>query len=158
MRINRKQLWMGIATLAAQRSTCYRGNIGAVIIHDNNPIAIGYNGPASGEPHCHGNACARKEDGGCLRSVHAEVNALARMTHVERIAYRMCDMFVTSNPCPDCAAAIIASALIGRVYYQAPYRITQGITELLNAEIQVFRLSPSGYLVNEATGEVSEAT
>jgi dCMP deaminase len=157
VRISRKQLWMGIATLAAQRSTCYRGNIGAVIVHDNNPIAIGYNGPPSGDDHCHGTTCARKTDGGCLRSVHAEVNALARVPNVDQVI-RGSDMFVTSNPCPDCAAAIIASALIGRVYYQAPYRITQGITELLNAEIQVFRLSPSGYLVNEATGEVSEAT
>lgn len=158
MRISRKQLWMGIATLAAQRSTCYRGNIGAVIVHDNNPVAIGYNGPASGEPHCHGTSCAKKADGGCLRSVHAEVNALARANISIAINHHHCDMFVTSNPCPDCAAAIIASSMIGRVYYQAPYRITQGITELLNAKIQVFRLSPSGYLVNEATGEVSEAT
>lgn len=157
MRISRKQMFMGFASLAAQRSTCYRGNIGAVITHDNNPIAIGYNGPAAGEPPCHGTACAKKVDGGCLRSVHAEVNALARVHNPGLLGRRSCDMFVTSNPCPFCAIAIVKSDLIGTLFYQSPYRITTGITELLNAEIQVLRLSPSGYIVDESTGEVTEA-
>ncbi len=157
MRISRKQLWMGIAELAAKRSTCYRGNVGAVLIYRNNPVAIGYNGPPSGDPHCEGNHCAiHPETRGCLRSVHAEVNALG---HLPQNNYtELLDMFVTSNPCPACAAAIIDSGLIGRVYYQAPYRITTGIQEMVNAQIEVFRFSPSGYLVDEKTGNVLEAS
>lgn len=156
MRISRKQFWMGIAELAAKRSTCYRGNVGAVIVHNNNPVAVGYNGPPSGDVHCRGTTCETKADGGCLRSLHAEVNALARLPK-DAWPYHQCAMFVTSNPCPECAAAIIASGHVGRVYYQSPYRIKIGVQELLNAQIEVFRFSPSGYLVDEKTGQLFEA-
>jgi dCMP deaminase len=158
MRISRKQMFMGMAELAAKRSTCYRGNIGALIVHENSPVGLGYNGPPAGDEHCKGNSCEIHEvTKGCLRSVHAEVNALARMPNVTW-PHHGCDMFVTSNPCPACAARIVDSGVIGRVYYQSPYRITTGIKELLNADIRVYRFSPSGYLVDEATGEVLEAS
>jgi dCMP deaminase len=147
---------MGIAELAARRSTCFRGNVGAVIISNNrDPVSIGYNGPPSGEPHCQGNGCSLGPTGGCVRSVHAEINALDRMEL--RVGQGPFDLYVTSNPCPDCANAIVDSGLIQRVYYQSPYRIKTGIGVLLDAQIEVFRLSPSGYLVNERTQEVLEA-
>jgi len=159
MRISRKQMFMGIAELAAKRSTCYRGNVGAVIIHSNNPIAIGYNGPPSGDDHCKGNSCEiHAETKGCLRSIHAEINALSHIPSQFAVHRAGLDMFVTSNPCPACAAAIIDSGMISRVYYQAPYRITTGIQEMVNAQIEVFRFSPSGYLVDEKTGQVLEAS
>lgn len=157
MRISRKQMFMGIAELAAKRSTCYRGNVGAVIVHNNSPISLGYNGPPSGDAHCKGNTCEIHEDTkGCLRSVHAEINALDRIPG-GFVADDM-DMFVTSSPCPACAAAIIDSGAIHRLYYQSPYRIISGIQDLVNAQIQVYRFSPSGYLVDEATGTVLEAS
>ena len=153
MRISRNQLWMGIAELAAKRSTCYRGNVGCLIVHDNRPVGLGYNGPPSSEEHCQGNDCPTRTDGGCLRSVHAEVNALNRVT----ISATNMDMFVTSSPCPKCAAIIIDNGNISRVYYQSPYRIKLGIEELVNEGIEVYRFSPSGYLVEELTGQVLEA-
>lgn len=157
MRISRKQLFMGIAELAAKRSTCYRGNVGAVIVHNNSPISLGYNGPPAGDDHCKGTACEiHAETKGCLRSVHAEVNALDRIPGGFWSDHM--DMFVTSNPCPACAAAIIDSGVISRLYYQSPYRITTGIQDMVNAQIEVFRFSPSGYLVNEKTGQVLEAS
>ena len=159
MRISRKQMFMGIAELAAKRSTCYRGNVGAVLVLDNNPISLGYNGPPAGDEHCKGNDCEiHAETKGCLRSVHAEINALHRIPFGTDCRFHACDLFVTSNPCPACAAAIIDSGVVGRVYYQAPYRITTGIQEMVNAQIQVYRFSPSGYLVDEKTGQVLEAS
>ncbi len=156
MRISRKQLWMGMAELAAKRSTCYRGNVGCVIIHNNVPISIGYNGPPSGDHHCKGTTCETTTEGGCLRSVHAEDNALQRMpaafTRLTRV-----DMYVTSSPCEFCAEKIIDSHRISRVFYQSPYRIKTGIEILNESEVEVYRFSPSGYLVNEKTGEVLEA-
>lgn len=147
---------MGMALLAAKRSTCYRGNVGCVIIHNDNPISIGYNGPPSGEEHCKGTHCETTQDGGCLRSIHAEQNAIARLpaafTRITQV-----DLYVTSNPCPGCAELIVNDGRVNRVFYQSPYRIKAGIPILNEAGIEVFRFSPSGYLVNEKTGEVLEA-
>lgn len=160
MRISRKQMWMGMAALAAQRSTCYRGNVGCVIVKNNRDVvAIGYNGPPSGEPHCQGNQCPTNVDGGCRRSIHAEENALRRLNDhiVGDDETPMYDLFVTSNPCPKCAELIVADGRIHCVYYQSPYRIKAGIPVLNAGKISVFRLSPSGYLVNEETGEVLES-
>ena len=161
MRISRHQLWMGTAMLASQRSTCFRGNVGAVMIYNDCIISLGYNGPAAGEDHCHGTTCATKADGGCLRAVHAEINMLDRIPR--RLLPELQDLrwqtqvFCTAMPCPQCAAAIIDSGVVGDVYYQSPYRITTGVKDLLNANINVYRFSPSGYLVSEKTGEVLEA-
>jgi dCMP deaminase len=152
---------MGTATLAAQRSTCFRGNVGAVMVYNDCIISLGYNGPPADADHCHGNTCATKEDGGCLRAVHAERNMLARVPKRLMPELLMKPMptqvYCTAMPCPGCAAAIIDSAIVGDVYYQSPYRITTGVKDLLNANINVYRFSPSGYLVSEETGEVLEA-
>lgn len=161
MRISRKEMWMGIANIAAKRSTCFRGNVGCVIIHDNNPISIGYNGPPAGDDHCKGTHCEVTSEGGCLRSLHAEENALARIPddgpcHKTGWGTDL-DLYVTSNPCPSCAEIIGMDGRVRRVYYQSPYRIKAGIPILHEYNIEVFRFSPSGYLINEATGEVLEA-
>lgn len=156
MRITRKQMWMGMAELAAKRSTCFRGNVGAIVVWENTPISIGYNGPPSGEPHCHGNGCPLIE-GGCSRSVHAEINAIDRLPFAMDAGDEMAEMYVTSGPCPNCSTAIIDSGIFDRVYYQSPYRIGSGLKAMIDHGIKVFRFTPSGYLINEATSEVLEA-
>ena len=151
---------MGIANIAAKRSTCFRGNVGCVIIHDNNPISIGYNGPPAGDDHCKGTHCEISSTGGCLRSIHAEENALARIPEDSgdwHNGWGGLDLYVTSNPCPDCAEIIGTDGRVNRVFYQSPYRIKAGIPILHEYKIEVFRFSPSGYLINEKTGEVLEA-
>lgn len=158
MRISRKEMWMEMAAIAAKRSTCYRGNVGCIVVMNNRDVvAIGYNGPPSGDDHCKGTACETNADGGCRRSLHAEENALERIPEPPDDEAPMYDLYVTSNPCPKCAVKIVADGRIHRVYYQSPYRIKAGIPILHEGQITVFRLSPSGYLVNEETGEVLEA-
>lgn len=44
--------WLQIADVVATRSSCLSRHIGAVLVHDNNLIATGYNGPPRGVPHC----------------------------------------------------------------------------------------------------------
>ena len=80
------EYFMGIAELTAQRSTCIRRQVGAVIVQDRHMVATGYNGAPRGIPHC-------EELGGCLRqklnipsgerhelcrALHAEQNAIIR--------------------------------------------------------------------------------
>ena len=53
--------FLRIAKLVAQRSTCIRRQVGAVIVRENRILATGYNGAPNGVAHCF----QRPE--GCLR-------------------------------------------------------------------------------------------
>ena len=54
------EYFMQMAELTAQRSTCLRRHVGAVIVQDKHVVATGYNGAPKGVAHC-------AELGGCLR-------------------------------------------------------------------------------------------
>ena len=70
----------GVAQAVAQRSTCPRAKVGAVVLNaDHHIVATGYNGAPPGEPHCLDIGCDM-QDGHCQRSLHAEVNAVAHAT------------------------------------------------------------------------------
>ena len=66
-----------IAIEVAQRSTCPRAAVGAVIVKDNRILATGYNGAPAGEPHCIDSKCIMVNDH-CVRAIHAETNAIAQ--------------------------------------------------------------------------------
>ncbi|MRR13712.1 deaminase, partial [bacterium] len=68
---------MGIAEQVATRSTCDRKHIGAVLVRDKSILSTGYNGSLRGAPHCD-EAGHDMENGHCVRTVHAEANAVAQ--------------------------------------------------------------------------------
>jgi len=69
------EYFINIAREVAQRASCPRASVGAVIVKDHRIISTGYNGAAAGEPHCYDEGCLI-ENGHCYRAVHAEVNAV----------------------------------------------------------------------------------
>lgn len=155
MRISRHQLFMQVAEVISRRSTCYRRNVGAVIVANKNIISMGYNGPATGEPHCTGNECTT--NGICTRAIHAEINALdhVRLSENNSPTKKNWSMYVTESPCPHCAAAI-ADSQISEVFYLNQYRLIEGIDVLLEGGVTVWRMTPSGMIINYRTGELVE--
>ena len=77
------EYFMEMAELTAQRSTCLRRPVGAVIVRDMHAMATGYNGAPKGLKHC-------AELGGCLREkLHVpsgERHELCRALHAEQNA------------------------------------------------------------------------
>ena len=69
------QYFAAQALLIANRSTCKRAKVGAVLVKDNKVISTGYNGSVSGTEHCIDHECL-VIDGHCVRTLHAEVNAI----------------------------------------------------------------------------------
>lgn len=67
------------ALLISNRVTCNRANLGAVLVKDNKVIANVYNGSVSGTDHCLEDGCLMVE-GHCVRTIHAEVNAISRIS------------------------------------------------------------------------------
>jgi len=76
IRVSWDDYFINIAAEVAQRATCPRAQVGAVIVKDHRIISTGYNGAAPGEPHCTEIGCLI-ENNHCQRAIHAEVNAVA---------------------------------------------------------------------------------
>lgn len=149
-------MFMQIARVASMRSTCHRLNVGAAVVHNKSIISLAYNGPPSGQPHCQGNDCILNKRGGCSRAIHAEENALLRIP--EGLIREDLTLYVTHSPCKDCSELISLwndkySNSLKTIVYETAYRDTSALDELAK-EVDVYRLTPSGYLMNHLTKQV----
>jgi len=110
---------MNIAREVSTRSTCDRKFVGALIVRDKSILATGYNGSIRGLPHCDEEGHLI-EDGHCVRTVHAEANAIVQAArHGVRID--AASLYVTASPCWGCFR-LIANAGITRVHFGEFYR------------------------------------
>jgi dCMP deaminase len=141
-RLSRDEVSMQIAHVVAQRGTCSRARVGAVISRDGRVLATGYNGPPSGLPHCTDpSGCTdeqRVAEGGCSRSVHAEANCIAFAAR-HGIATEGANLYTTHLPCLKCAELIV-NAGIKSVYYSMDYRIKDGEVLLRAAGVDIIKL------------------
>ena len=156
MRISRPHMWMDACEVFAKRSTCFRGNVAACVVKDNNMISMGYNGPPRGEDHCHGNHCKLSDSGGCLRSVHAEENAISRARELLKNSLGRCEVYCTYSPCLDCAQ-VIFNSYATRFFYRYSYRLSDGLEFLVKNKVQVFRVTSAGYIISQASGNIVAA-
>lgn len=130
MRSSWQEYFMGIAESIAQRGTCDRAFVGAVIVNnDNRIVSTGYNGSISRDEHCIDTE-HKMRDNHCIRTIHAEQNALYYCAK-EGIKVKGCSIYVTHFPCLNCTKALIQSG-IKHIYYKNDYRIDEYALELLN--------------------------
>lgn len=116
-RLNIDDYFLKIAAVVAERSTCLRHNVGAVIVKDKKILTTGYNGAASGIKDCLELGCLRDQkniESGVrhevCRGIHAEQNAIIQAAlHGVNIADST--MYCTHTPCILCAK-MIANAKI----------------------------------------------
>ena len=129
---------MDIAYLVSSRSTCDRKHVGAVIVRDRNILSTGYNGSMSGVMHCD-DIGHDIEDGHCVRTIHAEVNAIAQAAK-HGINISGATMYVTASPCWNCFK-LIANSGIKRIIYAEKYGdITKISTASLETGIELTSL------------------
>ena len=113
------EYFMNIAREVATRATCNRKHVGAVIVRERSILATGYNGSIGGLPHCDEEGHLM-EDGHCIRTIHAEANAVIQAArNGVRIDGGM--IYVTASPCFGCFK-MIANAGIRRIVYGEFYR------------------------------------
>lgn len=139
--------FMDIAHIVAQRATCNRAKIGAVIVKDKNIIATGYNGSPAGQPHCTDVGClvyeSRNPDGeveqNCFRTIHAEINAIAQAAK-HGVAIEGADIYITASPCYHCLKTLMNTG-IQRVFYAKPYKIDRIAPLLENGRIELIQVA-----------------
>ena len=130
------QYFLTITRNVAERSTCTRAKVGAVIVRDKNILATGYNGAPAGMPHCIDAGClvytsktpTGEVEENCFRTIHAEINAIAQAAK-NGASIRDADIYITHTPCIHCVKVLINTG-IRRIFYEREYKRTT-IEELL---------------------------
>ena len=118
-RVEWHDYFMSIAEQVATRSTCDRKNVGAVIVRDKVILSTGYNGSLRGAPHCD-DVGHDMENGHCVRTMHAEANAVAQAAK-NGVNINHSEIYVTASPCLNCFK-LVANSGIGTIYYKEFYR------------------------------------
>lgn len=117
-RPSKDEYWMQIARDVATRATCKRRKVGAVLVRNSRVASTGYNGSPEGLPHCLDDGCDM-ENGHCVKTVHAEANALIQ-AGLAGSSTEGTTLYTTASPCRACMGLII-NAGIKRVVYADPY-------------------------------------
>lgn len=129
-RVTQRPSWdtyfMNITALVAQRSTCTRRAVGAIIVKDKRILSTGYNGAPTGIRHCLEVGCLREslqvpsgERHELCRGIHAEQNAIIQAAY-HGVSVNNAVLYCTNQPCAICAKMII-NAGIKKIYYQSGY-------------------------------------
>ena len=115
-RVSWDEYFMRIAEDVASRATCDRKHVGAVIVRDKCILTTGYNGSIRGLPHCDEDGHLM-EDGHCVRTVHAEANAIVQAAR-NGVRIEGASIYVTASPCWGCFKMIANAGLVRIVFAQ----------------------------------------
>ena len=118
-RVSWETYFMNIAKEVSTRSTCDRKHVGAVIVRDKTLLSTGYNGSIKGLPHCNEADC-EMVDGHCIRTSHAEANAIVQAAK-NGVKIDGSEIYVTASPCYNCFK-LIANSGIKIIFYNELYR------------------------------------
>jgi dCMP deaminase len=113
------EYFMQIAKDVASRSTCDRKHVGAVVVRDKCILATGYNGSIRGLGHCDDDGHLM-EDGHCVRTIHAEANAIIQAAR-NGVRIEGATIYVTASPCWGCFK-MIANGGLARIVFGEFYR------------------------------------
>lgn len=125
------QYFLKTAEMVASRATCDRKHVGAVIVKDKFILSTGYNGAPRGLAHCD-EEDHEIFDGHCIRTVHAEANAIIQAAR-KGTAIEGATIYLTASPCYDCFKMIVNTGIERVVYkdfYMSRYEASKAVLTL----------------------------
>jgi len=139
------EYFMGITEMVAQRSTCLRRKVGAILVRDKRIIATGYNGAPAKVSHCLDIGCLREQQGipsgerhELCRGLHAEQNAIIQAA-LHGFSIEGSTLYCTNMPCAICSKMLI-NARIEKIYYKEGYADSLSSLLLDEAKVPVVQL------------------
>ena len=137
--------FMNITSLVAQRSTCLRRAVGAVLVKDKRILSTGYNGAPANLKHCAEVGCMREQMGiesgkmhELCRGIHAEQNAIIQAAY-HGVSVVGAVVYCTNQPCSICARMIINAGIV-KIYYQSGYADPLAKELLAEAKIDLVQI------------------
>jgi dCMP deaminase len=142
------EYFLKIAHLVAERSTCLKRQVGAVLAKENRILSTGYNGAPKGLPHCAETGCLRQQlnvPSGqrheLCRGLHAEQNAIIQAAW-DGVKAQGSTLYCTHQPCVICVKMMI-NAGIARLVFEGAYPDELAQKMLEQSEIQVNQMCRS---------------
>ncbi len=126
--------YLRMARIWAENSYCQRRRVGALMVKDKTIISDGYNGTPSG----FANVCEDNAGVTLPYVLHAEANAITKVARSNN-ASEGSTLYVTTSPCMECSKLIIQAG-IKRVVFSELYRISDGMSLLKEAGVEVIHL------------------
>jgi dCMP deaminase len=137
--------FMGITTLVAERATCLRRRVGAVLVRDKRLISTGYNGAPSGISHCLDVGCLRQQQNipsgerhELCRGLHAEQNAIIQAA-LYGVSVEGATLYCTNLPCAICTKMLINARIVA-IFYKEGYADSLSSLLLNEAGIPIVQL------------------
>jgi len=138
------EYFMKITNDVAERSTCIRRKVGAILVKDKRILSTGYNGAPSNLEHCEVKGCLRQqmnipsgERAEICRGIHAEQNAIIQAS-VHGFTIKGATLFSTTQPCLICTKMIINAGIV-RVVYEGSYPDELSLDMLQEAGIELLK-------------------
>ena len=141
------EYFIKLAVDVAERATCLRRKVGAILVKNRRILATGYNGAPSGLRHCDEVGCIREqrnvpsgERHELCRGLHAEMNAFLQAA-VHGVSTQDSALYTTIYPCSLCARMII-NAGVKRVVEAGDYpdRLSRELLHEAGIEVEHFDL------------------
>jgi dCMP deaminase len=129
---------MDIAKAVSARATCDRKHVGSLIVLERRILSSGYNGSMPGAPHCD-DVGHMMEDGHCVRTIHAEANAINQAARFG-VAVRDATIYTTASPCWPCFQKIVSAGL-KKIVFGELYRDQRIYTFARDIGIELIDLS-----------------
>jgi len=135
------EYFMRIAIEVGTRATCDRKRVGAIIVRNRFILSSGYNGSIPHLAHCD-DVGHLMDDGHCIRTVHAEANAICQSAR-NGVRIEGATLYVTASPCFNCFK-LCASAGIASIVYGEFYRDQRVFDFALQAgiDLRLFNIAP----------------
>ena len=134
------QYFMNITELVAERSTCLRRKVGAILVREKRVISTGYNGAPTKISHCLDVGCLREQQGipsgerhELCRGLHAEQNAIIQAA-VHGFSVRGATLYCTNMPCSICTKMLI-NIEIEKAFYKEGY--PDSLTSMMMEEANI---------------------
>ncbi len=141
MRPSIDEYFLKIASVVAERSTCFRHHVGAVAVREKHILSTGYNGAAAGLKDCLELGCLRDElniPSGMrheiCRGIHAEQNVIIQAS-LHGVSLEGSTIYCTHTPCILCAKMLV-NARIKRFVSFHKYSDDEFIKLFKDASIQ----------------------
>lgn len=148
-RLSWTDYFMEITELVAQRSTCTRRKVGAILVRDKRILATGYNGAPSEISHCLDVGCLREQQGipsgerhELCRGLHAEQNAIIQAALLG-FSVKGATLYCTTLPCAICTKMLI-NIEVRAIYYREGYPDRIAAMMIEEAGIPLHQVSPPG--------------
>ncbi|MDH3393973.1 MAG: dCMP deaminase family protein [Desulfobulbaceae bacterium] len=139
------EYFMSITQLVAQRATCLRRRVGAILVRDKHIISTGYNGAPRKVSHCLDVGCLREQQNipsgerhELCRGLHAEQNAIIQAA-LHGVSVEGATLYCTNSPCSICSKMLI-NAGIKTIYYREGYADFLGGQMLEEAGVKLVQL------------------